>query len=408
MSKQQKTWIVVGAVLVVIVGAALVFFNLRVQGNTGTAGSTGGSASTSAYQTTTVQRGTLTSSVEGTGTVRSKLSAIINWATNGQVDQVNAKIGDQVKANDLLVTLKQDASLTSLETALLNAQQNLAALTTPEAIANARLAITTAQTNVVNAQAALNNLQYWQNPALVKNYYANYVLAKANLDRAQTAFDNTNGGVYINNANQAAAYNALYTAQQAYNTASYYYSLYSQAPTQNQHDQAQANLDLTNATLKSDQNYLAALTGGTIPAGATGTDLLKLQQAQLAVQTAQKSLDATRLVAPFSGEVAAVAASVGDYVSPGQIILVISDINHMHVETTDLSERDVPKVKLGQAATVTIKALNQAVPGKVAAISPLADNLGGDVVYKVTILLDNLPSNLRSGMSVDVQFNTGP
>jgi multidrug efflux pump subunit AcrA (membrane-fusion protein) len=407
MSKQQKTWIVVGAVLVVIVGAALVFFNLRVQGNTGTAGSTGGSASTSAYQTTTVQRGTLTSSVEGTGTVRSKLSAIINWATNGQVDQVNAKIGDQVKANDLLVTLKQDASLTSLETALLNAQQNLAALTTPEAIANARLAITTAQTNVVNAQAALNNLQYWQNPALVKNYYANYVLAKANLDRAQTAFDNTNGGVYINNANQAAAYNALYTAQQAYNTASYYYSLYSQAPTQNQHDQAQANLDLTNATLKSDQNYLAALTGGTIPAGATGTDLLKLQQAQLAVQTAQKSLDATRLVAPFSGEVAAVAASVGDYVSPGQIILVISDINHMHVETTDLSERDVPKVKLGQAATVTIKALNQAVPGKVAAISPLADNLGGDVVYKVTILLDNLPSNLRSGMSVDVQFNTG-
>jgi multidrug resistance efflux pump len=280
-------------------------------------------------------------------------------------------------------------------------------LTSPEAIANARLAITTVQTNVTNAQTALNNLQYWQNPALVKNYYANYVLAKANLDKAQTAFDNTNGGVYINNANQAAAYNALYTAQQAYNTASYYYSLYSQAPTQNQHDQAQANLDLTNATLKSDQNYLAALTGGTIPAGATGTDLLKLQQAQLAVQTAQKSLDATRLVAPFSGEVAAVAASVGDYVSPGQIILVISDINHMHVETTDLSERDVPKVKLGQAATVTIKALNQAVPGKVAAISPLADNLGGDVVYKVTILLDNLPSNLRSGMSVDVQFNTG-
>src|ERR1035437_6391841 len=140
MSKQQKTWIVVGAVLVVIVGAMLVFANLRAQGNTGTASTSGGSG-TSAYQVTTVQLGTLTSTVEGTGTVRSKLSAIINWATNGQVDQVNASIGSQVKANDILATLMQDSTLTSLQTALLTAQQNLAQLTTPEAIANAKLAI---------------------------------------------------------------------------------------------------------------------------------------------------------------------------------------------------------------------------------------------------------------------------
>jgi len=69
----------------------------------------------------------------------------------------------------------------------------------------------------------------------------------------------------------------------------------------------------------------------------------------------------------------------------------------MHVETTDLSERDVPKVKLGQTATVTIKALNQNVPGKVSAISPQADSLGGDVVYKVTILLDTLPPTCAPG-----------
>ena len=187
MSKQQKTWIVVGAVLVVIVGAVLVFANLRAQGSTGSAAGTG----TSAYQTTTVQLGTLTSTVEGTGTVRSKLSAIINWVSSGQVDQVNANIGDQVKANTVLATLVQDSTQTSLQTALLTAQQNLAQLTAPDSIANARLAITTAQTNLINAQAAVNNLQYWQNPALVKNYYANYVLAKANLDKAQTNYDNS-------------------------------------------------------------------------------------------------------------------------------------------------------------------------------------------------------------------------
>jgi multidrug resistance efflux pump len=173
-------------------------------------------------------------------------------------------------------------------------------------------------------------------------------------------------------------------------------------------DEAKANLDLANATLANARVYLAALTGGTVPADATGTDLLKLKQARLAVQTAQANWNATRLVAPFSGEVASVTTSVGDYVLPGQVILVISDVNHMHVETTDLSERDVPKVTLGQGATVSIKALNRDVSGKVSAISPLADTLGGDVVYKVIIRLDTLPSNLRAGMSVDVQFNTSP
>jgi hypothetical protein len=46
------------------------------------------------------------------------------------------------------------------------------------------------------------------------------------------------------------------------------------------------------------------------------------------------------------------------------------------------------------------------VAGKVSAISPLADTLGGDVVYRVTIALDALPTNLRAGMSVDAQFKS--
>jgi HlyD family secretion protein len=342
-------------------------------------------------------------SVTASGVLVADQEAHMAFSLAGNVKLVNVVLGDQMQAGQVLIQLDDTAQQVGLQQANLALRE----LTSPEAIANAKLSITTDQTNLTNAQTALNNLQYWQNPALVKNYYANYVLAKANLDKAQTNYDNSKAGVYISTSNQAAAYNALYTAQQAYNTAFYYYSLYSQAPTQNQQDQAQANVDLANATLKSDQEYLTALTGGTVPTDATGTDLLKLQQAQLAVQTAQQNLDATSLVAPFSGEVASVASSVGDYVSPGQIILVLSDVNHMHVETTDLSERDVPKVKLGQAATVTIKALNQDIPGKVSAISPQADSLGGDVVYKVTILLNTLPSNLRSGMSVDVQFNTG-
>jgi len=343
------------------------------------------------------------SGVTASGIIVDNQEAHMAFSMAGNVKLVNVAFGDQVKAGQVLVQLDDTTQQTQLDQATLALDE----LTSPQAIANAKLAVTTAQTDVTNAQTALNNEQYWQNNALIQNYYANYVIAKDNLDKAQTAYDAAHVGEYINNANEAAAYNRLYVAQQAFNTAQYYYSLYSQAPTQNQMDKAKATLELANAALKNAKDYLAALTSGSVPAGATGPDMLVLQQAKLAVQTAQQNLDATRLVAPFSGEVASVQVSAGDYVIPAQVVLVLSDTSHMHVETTDLSERDVPKVKPGQAATVTVKALNQDLTGKVGAISPTADSLGGDVVYKVTIILDTLPPNLLAGMSVNVEFDTG-
>ena len=408
MSKQQKTWIAVGVVVVVIIGAVLAFAGLRVQGagtaGSDSAGSTGGRKT--AYQTTTVQHGTLTSSVEGTGTVRSKLSAIVNWLNSGQVDQVNAKIGDQVKAKDVLATLAQDSTLSSLQTALITAQENLAELTAPEAIANAKLAITTAQNNVITAQTAVNNQQYWQNPALIQNYYANYVIAKENLDRAQSAYDSLNVGQYINNANEAAAYNSLYIAQQSYNTAHYYWSLYSQAPSKTQQDQAKANLDLANATLKSAQTYLAALTGGTVPADATGSDLLKLEQAKLAVQTAQENLDAAKLTAPFDGTVTQSNAVPKAMVSAGTQAFRIDDLSALVIDV-QVVEVDINHVKIGQPATLTFDAIpNKTYAGKVFSTDLAGSSAQSSVNFNVNVQITNADAQVKPGMSANVTIIT--
>ena len=322
----------------------------------------------------------------------------------GDVKLVQVSVGDMVQAGQLLVQLDDATQQIQLEQANLALQE----LTSPEAIANAKLAVTAAQSDVINAQYVLNNQLYWQNTTLIQDQYSNVVIAKENLDRAQAAYDNANVGDYINNASEAALYQALYKAQQAYKNAEYYYSLYSQKPTQRQLDEAQASLDLANAKLANAQTYLAVLTSGEIPGNASGSALQAYRQAKLAVQTAQNALDATRLVAPFPGEVASLKVSIGDYALTGQVILVLSDVKHLHVETTDLSERDVPGVTVGQAVTVSIKALNHDVAGKVTVISPLANSLGGDVVYTVTIALDEIPSNLRDGMSVEVHFNPSP
>jgi macrolide-specific efflux system membrane fusion protein len=82
----------------------------------------------------------------------------------------------------------------------------------------------------------------------------------------------------------------------------------------------------------------------------------------------------------------------------------LADLDHLRIETTDLSERDILRVKIGQPVTVLVKPLNQSVAGRVSQIGLLASTLGGDVVYKVTIDLDTIPTGLRAGMSVEVQL----
>lgn len=149
------------------------------------------------------------------------------------------------------------------------------------------------------------------------------------------------------------------------------------------------------------------LKGEQVPAEATGAKLTQLESARNTLATIKDRLDNSRLVSPIAGTVTDVNAIVGESVSPGQIIFSISDVSRLHVETSDLNERDVVKVKVGQAVQVAVKALNVSLPGRVVRISPVANILGGDVVYKTVIDLDETPAELLTGMSVDVIYQTG-
>jgi multidrug resistance efflux pump len=132
--------------------------------------------------------------------------------------------------------------------------------------------------------------------------------------------------------------------------------------------------------------------------------LAQLQQAQSDVIAAQAQLDQSILQAPFSGIVSEVDVVPGDYAAPGRILLVVSDLNNLQVETTDLSELDISKVKIGNPASILIDALNQEFAGKVITISPVAQTLGGDVVYKVTLAFDELPEGALGGMTAEVNI----
>ncbi len=113
------------------------------------------------------------------------------------------------------------------------------------------------------------------------------------------------------------------------------------------------------------------------------------------------------MTAPFDGTIAAVDISPAETVTPGQVVIMIGDLSNFRVETTDLSERDVTGVNVGQTASVTVQALNQTFTGKVVDVARVSTTVGGDVVYKVTIALDSQPQGLRWGMTTDVAIQTG-
>ena len=132
----------------------------------------------------------------------------------------------------------------------------------------------------------------------------------------------------------------------------------------------------------------------------------RADQSKAVWDTASASLAQATLTAPFDGTVVDLAVIPGELVQVNQIVLTLADLNNFQITTTDLSERDIARVKIGQTASVYVEALDMILTGKVIRISPIAETVGGDVVYPVTIELDEQAEGLLWGMSAEVEIST--
>ena len=127
--------------------------------------------------------------------------------------------------------------------------------------------------------------------------------------------------------------------------------------------------------------------------------------AQAALEVAQAGLARSVLVAPYNATVASVNVVPGEYVPQNQVLMTLATLNNLQLETTDLSERDITKVKIGSSVNIFIEASDENITGKVIEISPRANTVGGDVVFKVTIAFDKQPQNLLWGMTAEVTID---
>lgn len=112
------------------------------------------------------------------------------------------------------------------------------------------------------------------------------------------------------------------------------------------------------------------------------------------------------LVAPEAGTVTAVNIATGADAPSGAAITL--DTNRFQV-TADVVESDVPSIKVGQTAEVTVAAVGADMTGTVSAIAPTAASSGSSnsvVSYAVTLDLAAAPAGLRSGMTADITITT--
>src|SRR5512143_544730 len=175
-------------------------------------------------------------------------------------------------------------------------------------------------------------------------------------------------------------------------------------------DQARLQQELAQAKVAEQEQTLALLREG-----PRQEDIERAradyQASQVAVASARQQLDYTQLLSPTDGVVSVRLAEVGEVVAPGQAVLRIAELARPWVRAY-LNTFDLPKVKLGQTATVRADGLPcQVFPGQLSFISPKAEftpktvethALRVDLVYRIKVDVPNPNGLLKLGMPVDV------
>jgi multidrug resistance efflux pump len=140
-----------------------------------------------------------------------------------------------------------------------------------------------------------------------------------------------------------------------------------------------------------------------ISQGGPNADQLAVAKANL--DAAQDALSNYVITAPFDGVVAEVNAKAGEQVGAETRAVSVADFSQWLVKTTDITELEVVKLSMGQQVSLVPDALpDLELTGTITGISNAFTQQGGDIIYAVTILVDEPDDRLRWGMTVEAVF----
>ncbi|QRN82608.1 HlyD family efflux transporter periplasmic adaptor subunit [Chloroflexota bacterium] len=338
---RRKRTRIIGLIIaaVVIIGGGLTFFLLTREPSDSV------DNSEPEIQTATVRQGDISLKATGAGILTAGDKVIIGFDTEGALAEIYVKEGDSVEAGDPIARLDD----TNAQKALTIAEQDLAELTSPLAIAETRVKITNIEKELLDAR---NTLAYLISPEVL--YYEEKLAeAEEDLEAATGAND------------EKAIASAETAIMQAQNNLSHFQYVYQStyipdtftveeqdednpgktievvyAPTDYAINNARNMYNYKLEEMKALKNYLTALETGQIPEGAVGTDISRLRSALRAVEAAQEDLEKCVLVAPITGVVTELTAKVGE--KSNSSFVTILDLYHPYLDIyLDASDWDM-------------------------------------------------------------------
>ncbi|WP_018872032.1 efflux RND transporter periplasmic adaptor subunit [Thioalkalivibrio sp. ALJ16] len=128
------------------------------------------------------------------------------------------------------------------------------------------------------------------------------------------------------------------------------------------------------------------------------------EQAVAAVKAQEARIRQKSLRAPFAGELGIRQVNVGQFVGPGEPIVVLEALQPLYVNFT-LPERRLGDVALGQEVSVEVAAFDEPFIGEVTAIEPRVR--AASRMFRVQARLDNEDGRLRPGQFARVTLDRG-
>ncbi len=375
-------------------------------------------------QTAPVVRSTIRQVVRAYGQVAAPDAVVVNPAISGRVREILVKVGDTVRAGDVLARLETDdleAAVRQAEMALRTAEAQLArtrAGSSPEYLRVLEAGVAVAQARLLTAQATVDGARAYLAGVRKGPTAEEIAIAERRIEEAKNALWGAQAqrdaicGRVRDGAGQAECDGAQASALRAEENVRI---------AELQLQQLKAGVDET--TILSAQSQLNAALGQLktaeaqvaqaeaelerAKAGPTKEEIAvaeaQVDAARVAFEEAKRRLAAAQITAPIDGTVTNVQASIGQAVSMATPIATLQDLNALYVRAL-VNELYISQVQPGQRVLVRLEAdLSRTVEGSVRQVAPLPSLTAGLANYDVQI---DIPSTerLRPGMTAEVQI----
>ena len=190
------------------------------------------------------------------------------------------------------------------------------------------------------------------------------------------------------------------------------------AGSRKQRDDAQARVDVARERQRAAQDRARAAREGVarLRSGARPEELetarARVAAADAQIAALQQNLAYARVVAPVAGVVTQKLADAGELIAPRMPIVVITDLDHAWANVY-VDEPIVPRLRVGDAATLFTDAGGPGVKGTISFISERAEFTPRNVqtaddrsklVYRVKVSVDNSDGLFKAGMPVEAEI----